>query len=261
MGCVVSDKVPLYDQFGEYDVMVNWQERLQKEAPFLQGLLRRAGARRVLDVGCGTGRHAIHLADLGFEVVGADPSAEMVERARENARGKARVRFVQAGFGGLRQAAEGTFDAVLCLGNTLPHIRSQSELVEALGDIAGVLRQGGLLVIQQLNYDRILAQRQRFLGLTEAKRDDGEYLFFRFYDFEGEAVTFNVLIMERPGGGAWTWRVEATRLQPILSTQLCESLVRTGFARFSLQGSMAGEGFNPLSSNDLVVVGYYGEPE
>ncbi len=257
----MSDKVPLYDRFGEYDVMVNWQERLQKEAPFLLGLLRRAGARRVLDVGCGTGRHAIHLAEQGFEVLGADPSQEMIERARQNARGRAGVQFAQAGFGSLREAAQGDFDAVLCLGNTLPHIRSQSDLVAALVDMAAVLRPGGLLVVQQLNYDRILAQRQRFLGLTEAKRDEREYVFFRFYDFEGEAVTFNVLIMERAAGGAWSWRVEATRLQPILSTQLCESLVRTGFARFSLQGSMAGEGFNPLSSNDLVVVGYFGEPE
>ena len=257
----MSEAVPLYDSFAEYDAMVNWEERLRRESPFLQGLLRRVGARRVLDVGCGTGRHAIHLAEQGFEVVGVDPSQQMIERAVANAGDIAGASFTRAGFGELRATVEGTFDAIICLGNTLPHILSQGDLVGALDDMAAMIRPGGVLVVQQLNYDRILAQRQRFLGLTEGKRGDTEYLFFRFYDFEGEAVTFNLAIMSRRGGGAWEWRVESTRLQPILSTQLCESLMRSGFVRLVSHGSFAGEPYNPLSSNDLVVVGYYGEPD
>lgn len=79
--------VPLYDPFSaDYDRFVNWRERLAYELPFLEQQLTAASARRVLDVACGTGMHAIALAQRGYDVTGADLSAGMIERARENAR-------------------------------------------------------------------------------------------------------------------------------------------------------------------------------
>jgi ubiquinone/menaquinone biosynthesis C-methylase UbiE len=53
--------------------------------PLLERRLRAHGARRVLDVACGTGQHAIALARAGFDAVGVDASDAMVARARENA--------------------------------------------------------------------------------------------------------------------------------------------------------------------------------
>ena len=77
--------VPLYDSFDDYDRFVNWERRLAYELPFIEAQLQAANARRVLDVACGTGQHALALARRGYEVVGADLSAAMIERARENA--------------------------------------------------------------------------------------------------------------------------------------------------------------------------------
>src|SRR5512141_1432443 len=99
----MSEKVPLYDDFSEtYDVMVSWEERLQREEPFFRGLFHSNGARRVLDVGCATGGHVLRFAEMGLEAVGADPSGEMVRVAKERTAGRPNVRFVQAGFGELR---------------------------------------------------------------------------------------------------------------------------------------------------------------
>jgi SAM-dependent methyltransferase len=251
----VSQPVPLYDSFSdEYDVMVNWQERLARETPFLLERLRANGARRVLDVGSATGHHAAHLAALGFKVAGVDPSGAMVERARALATGSQGLEFVQAGFGGLRTALSGEFDAVLCLGNTLPHVGSQDGLLRALEDIVAVLRPGGQLVVQQLNYDRILARRQRFLGQTAGATAEREFLFFRFYDYGDDGLTFNMLIQQRPKGGAWEWRLESTRLYPVLSSHLAEALARSGFGEVGYWGNYAAERFDPLESNDLIVV-------
>lgn len=61
-------------------------ERTAAEVAYLAGVLRGAPGRRVLDVGCGTGRHAIGLAALGFDVVGLDVSAWAVASARRLAR-------------------------------------------------------------------------------------------------------------------------------------------------------------------------------
>ncbi|MHB1133021.1 MAG: class I SAM-dependent methyltransferase [Chloroflexota bacterium] len=253
---MAAEQVPLYDSFGaEYDVMVSWPGRLEREGPFLRQELDRVGARRVLDVGCATGGHAIHLAGQGFQTVGADPSEAMLARARANSTGREGVNFVRAGFGQLASALPGsTFDAALCLGNTLPHALGQAGLLAALRDIAAVLRPGGLLVVQQLNYDRVLSQGQRFLGLSSGRADDVEYLFFRFYDYAPGQLTFNMVIMRRDSSGQWQQRVESTPLQPILSTQLGESLRDAGFTAARLYGSYERESFAALSSNDLLLI-------
>ena len=70
----MTEKVPLYDEFSEsYDVMVSWEERLEREEPFFRDLFSRAGAHRVLDVGTATGWHAAHFAQMGLESGGGGP--------------------------------------------------------------------------------------------------------------------------------------------------------------------------------------------
>jgi len=101
----VGGEVPLYDALSDdYDRFVNWENRLAYEMPFIERTLRGADARRVIDVACGTGMHAIELARRGYEVVGVDLSAPMIERARENAlTAGVKVHFIVAGFGELAE--------------------------------------------------------------------------------------------------------------------------------------------------------------
>ncbi len=250
----MDEGVPLYDQFSEnYDVMVGWKERLEREEPFFQGLFQQTTAQRVLDVGTATGGHVIHFAEMGLEAVGVDPSAEMVRRAEARAAGRSGVRFLQAGFGQLAQRVGGTFDLVTCLGNTLPHATTRQSLEGALTDMAAVLRPGGLLVIQQLNYDRILAEQRRFLGVSSGVRDGVEYLFFRFYDFQGEQLTFNVVTMKKEAG-QWSFQVGSTPLRAIRQVELAELLAEVGFDPVQWYGGFSKETFDPSSSGDLVVV-------
>jgi cyclopropane fatty-acyl-phospholipid synthase-like methyltransferase len=56
-----------------------------QEVDFFLELFSLEPGSTVLDMGCGTGRHAIELAKRGFEVVGVDLSAKMLEVARRNA--------------------------------------------------------------------------------------------------------------------------------------------------------------------------------
>ena len=254
-----SDKVPLYDELGrEYDTMVSWPGRLEREWPFIRAQLKLVAARRVLDVGTGTGMHAIWFAQHGLKAVGTDPSQEMLNKAQENAAGTNGVRFEQASLGEHAARVDGQFDAISSLGNTLPHVLTESVLLTALRDLRAVLRAGGVLIIQQLNYDRILAIRQRFLGLSSGQQGAEELLFFRFYDFPEHLVpdstlTFNVAIFRRAPSG-WTYRVESTKLHPIQSEQLAQSLRTAGFDPVTFYGGYAGEQFDPLTSNDLIAV-------
>jgi glycine/sarcosine N-methyltransferase len=268
----VEGETPLYDALSDdYDRFVNWESRLAYEMPFIEGALREANARQVLDVACGTGMHAIELARRGYKVVGTDLSALMIEQARENAAAaEVEARFVVAGFGelaeklalspvlseveGMVEERDGLFDAVLCLGNSLPHALGAEDLDNALVDFAAVLRPGGLLLVQNRNFDAVLACRERFMGPEAHREGDREWLFVRFYDFNSDnTLTFNMLILRRDAEGKWSQQVEATELHPITHSELIASLIVAGFTNIVCYGDMQGSPFDLNRSPNLVV--------
>jgi predicted TPR repeat methyltransferase len=55
------------------------------EVDFIEREIGDDGSARILDIGCGTGRHAIELARRGYDVTGVDLSASQLRRAREKA--------------------------------------------------------------------------------------------------------------------------------------------------------------------------------
>jgi glycine/sarcosine N-methyltransferase len=246
---------PLYDAFSrDYDRFVNWRRRLRHDLPFLTGELERAEAQRVLDVACGTGWHSIALSQRGYEVVGSDISAKMIERARENAaREGALIRFVRAGFGQIAKHVDESVGGLLCMGNSLPHVSDVHALREALLDFSAVLRPCGVLIIQQRNFDKVWSERQRFMPLEAHREDSGEWLFFRFYDFKEGTITFNMVTMRRDEG-AWDYQVESTELWPILRDHLVEQLEVIGFSNITCYGNLRYLPFDPDRSGNLVVV-------
>jgi SAM-dependent methyltransferase len=245
--------VPLYDDMGaDYDRFVDWAARLALELPALERFLSGQGARRVLDAACGTGRHAIALAGHGYEVTAADLSAAMVARARENAAAAGvEVPFVQAGLGELAAAIPGPFDAVLCLGHSLPHLLSAAAVAAALGDFATLLRPGGLLLLQNRNDERLLAQGQRILPLSVHREGEEEWLFLRFLDLDAQRISFHMVTLHRDAAG-WQQRTSTTTHRPLSRAELEAALQEAGFQGTSFYGSWNGEPFDATSSGDLV---------
>jgi len=257
-----ATRVPLYDAFSaDYDRFVDWEARLAYELPFLEGLLSERGIHRVLDAACGTGHHVLALAQRGFETAGADLSAEMIALARQNAAtAGCDIPFTLAGFGQLADRLGGHFDALLCLGNSLPHVLTGGELEATLVDFAAALRPGGLLVIQNRNFDRVLADRVRWMGPQAHQEGGREWLFLRFYDFNPDGIlTFNVVTLQRDGRGGWTQQVETARLRPWLHTELQRTVAAVGFDGVTCYGSMTGTSFDPQASDNLVITALKGE--
>ena len=135
------------DHLGSAYLRYSFTKGTEQEVAFLVDALGLRAGQRVLDVGCGPGRHAHALGRLGLEVVGVDISERFVELARHDAPGG--VTFVR---GDARQLAyDAEFDAVisLCQGafglSDGPAAARLDPDAEVLAGMARALRPGGKL--------------------------------------------------------------------------------------------------------------------
>lgn len=111
-----------------------------------RGIIREAGARSVLDVGCGTGELVISLAALGLEVVGVDPAGAMLDVARRKV-GAGAVTWVHGDVGALR-TMDLVVDLAVMTGNVAQVFIDDADWLATLRGIQGVLRPGGMLVFE-----------------------------------------------------------------------------------------------------------------
>ena len=252
----------MYNKFSQdYDRFVNWENRLAFELPFLLTQLGSVTSQpsmplRVLDAACGTGQHVIALAKKGFNIIGADLSSEMIAVARTNA-GAAGLdlRFEPVGFGSLAKTfGVGSFNAILCLGNSLPHLLTPADLAHALQDFSSCLTAGGILIIQNRNFDGVLASRSRWMEPETHVEGDREWVFQRFYDFESYGlIRFNIVTLTRQTGSDWHASLTATHLRPQKQQYLVAALTAAGFRELQSYGSLSGDTFVPASSGNLVL--------
>ncbi|MFN0092456.1 MAG: class I SAM-dependent methyltransferase [Acidimicrobiales bacterium] len=137
---------PVAEHLGEAYLRYSFTKGTEQEVAFLVAQLGLAPGQRILDVGCGPGRHAHALARRGFEVVGVDISERFVALAAANAPPGAS--FVRGDARALRYDAE--FDVVLSLcqgGLGLPDPPTALDPdVGVLERMAAAARPGGLVV-------------------------------------------------------------------------------------------------------------------
>jgi SAM-dependent methyltransferase len=125
---------PLYDVFDDD----------RSDLDVYAALAAELGARRVLDVGCGTGSFAVLLAALGFDVVGVDPAAASLEVARAKP-GAGRVRWLEGDATTLPPLAA---DLAAMTGNVAQAIVAPGDWHGTLKGIHAALRPGGTLVFE-----------------------------------------------------------------------------------------------------------------
>jgi glycine/sarcosine N-methyltransferase len=249
-----SSRIPaFYDRLApDYDDMTGFGKRFVHEKPFFRLLVENHHIATALDAGCGTGFHSLLLAQLGVRVTAVDVSGEMLDRLERHGREMGHdIRRVRSDFQGIKEVAPGPFDAVFCMGNTLPHLLGEADIRIALTDFSAILRPGGILFLQILNYDRILATRER---IQSAKEING-VTFVRFYDFDDSRglVLFNILRLEKKEDRLTTGLITVPLL-PVTSARVMSILETTGYKQIRAFGGVAMDPFNPELSKDLVII-------
>jgi SAM-dependent methyltransferase len=109
--------------------------------------------RRVLELACGTGAHALALEKLGYEILATDDSEEMLARARRKAEvASSRVEFRRQNMTELAEAgldeAGGPFDAVVCMFDSIGYAVTNEALGRVLAGVRAHLRPRGLFVFE-----------------------------------------------------------------------------------------------------------------
>src|SRR5258705_13669711 len=120
-----------------------------REVDFLRRALPLPSHRKLIDVGCGTGRHALPLAQAGYDVTGLENSPVALARARQLCGGAVRLLA-----GDMRElnGLEADFGGVLCLWGTFG-IFSAHENANVLRLMSTRLRPGGRLVLDVYDPD------------------------------------------------------------------------------------------------------------
>lgn len=240
-----------YDDIADtYDDMTGADARQAAAGALADHLQQQFDVHSALDAACGTGVHAVALAQLGIRTVGSDISAAMLRQARRRADAAGvEVRWVEAPMQELADRIEGAFDAVLCLGNSLPHLLADADLDATIAGFARKLAPAGVVILHVLNYARILAERERIIHIS--RRDQTEYV--RFYDFLDDRVRFNILELTWDGDTC-RHTLHTTEHRPYRARDLTSALTRHGLSDIRLYGDMQLAAFNEKTSGALVAV-------
>jgi len=196
----------------------------------------RRGAR-VLDVACGTGRHAVRLARRGADVVGVDATEAYLAQARRASKGLANVRFERGDMRHLRFDSE--FDAAINLWTSFGYFREPGEDLAALRAIARALKPGGLFLIDVVDSSPLMG-RERFRQWTESR--DGTFTLEEVSVFGGRDPRI-----------ATDWIV----LRPRRSARRARSVVRA-YDLAHLLGALRKAGLKPLGTWSRLAYGSSG---
>jgi ubiquinone/menaquinone biosynthesis C-methylase UbiE len=233
-----------YDLFGEIGA-VN-----QAERDFVRAVLVECGARTVLDCACGTGQHLIMLSNLGFELCGSDCSGPMLEVCRKNLElFRVDAETKACDYRTLESAWPQTFDAVLCLTQSLNHMLTHEDLVEALCSMRRRLEPKGVLLITQGTTHRTLESEFRFDLVVNTR--DFSRVFAR--DIEEHFQTIHILDVfhseERQ-------RLEQhdIRIRIILEDEYRALLTEAGFSDVRIYGGYDRQAYDRRTSMKLIVI-------
>ncbi|MFP4520999.1 MAG: class I SAM-dependent methyltransferase [Fibrobacterota bacterium] len=227
-----------YDRSAEFYDEIFSGHKKQKE--FIESFLKEGD---VLEAGCGTGELAFSLQGSGYSVTATDISSGMTAAAESKNHIGGPI-FKTVSMTDLNDFfSDKSYDIILCLGNTLPHLKNKEEVKRFFSDSEALLRSGGLLLLQTVNFDRILKERPACLpeaGNSGLKME-------RRYDYSAfpDKIIFQPRILSAQGGEEKVAGEEP--LLPLRSGEIRDFLEERGFCDISFYGDYDLSEFGPLS--------------
>lgn len=138
-------------KYAEFYNVIYANKPYADEAGVVHACLQQHGqgkTQRLLELACGTGRHAFALEALGYSIHATDYSEDLLAvAAAEAARRRSQVSFELQDMRSL-QVSPGSFDAAYCLFDSIGYVQTNAAIVQTLQNAHAALRAEGLLVLE-----------------------------------------------------------------------------------------------------------------
>ncbi len=148
------DAGPTQTYFTEYK---EWEDHTKKSLELVKG--------KVLDVGCGAGRHALYLQSKGFDVVGIDNSPLSIKICKERGLNKAEVLSIEE----LDKLESEAFDTILMLGNNFGLFGTPEKSKRLLKVFYQITSKDGIIIAETRdNYKTDVVEHQAYIKLNQS---------------------------------------------------------------------------------------------
>ncbi|SJZ57544.1 class I SAM-dependent methyltransferase [Selenihalanaerobacter shriftii] len=203
----------------------------------------------ILDIGTSTGSYAVRLAESGYKVTAIDLDEIMVQRCQQKAsEAEIEVTTFKLDMMKLTDKLKQKFDGIICIGNTLVHLSNLDEITEVISQIHELLNSSGKLMMQIVNYDRIL--KYKINELPRIDREEIGLTFIRKYNFRKDnKIDFNTTLKVNDDQFK-----NSIQLYPLTSTELITVIEEVGFNNYKLYGDFNFNDYNQDESGPLVLV-------
>jgi 2-polyprenyl-3-methyl-5-hydroxy-6-metoxy-1,4-benzoquinol methylase len=230
-----------YEELSKYYDTIFSKEEVT--ANFLKNGL--SDKNRILDLACGTGTYSIEIAKDGHSVVGIDLDKTMIEKAKA----KSEVENLTVSFYAedMRKfkaiANDNLYDMIFCIGNSLVHLNNSDDILQLFRDIHGSLKEAGWMVIQIINYDRII--NNNITSLPTISRNDDGVKFVRNYSRTSDKsiINFNTELIVTDEDDEKTYK-NSVPLLALRSNEILELAESAGFSNYQLFGGFNSSEFN-----------------
>jgi SAM-dependent methyltransferase len=223
-----------------YDLLYQDKDYLS-EALYVDQLARRygSGGKLMLELGCGTGSHAVHFADLGYRIRAIDRSEEMIEQARSR-HGVSGIAFDVADIASFE--SEERYDVVASLFHVASYQITNEQLSQYLAAASRHLAPEGVFIFDFWYGPAVLTERPS----VRVKRAENEELrVLRAAEPELDSlrnvvcVRYEVLIEEKHAG-SWHRVEEEHRMRYFSIPELAYFVENVGMAALHWEEWMSG---------------------
>ncbi len=243
----------LFDDLTEvYDALIDWPKRLAHETPFYQPLFAAHDVGRILDAACGTGRHAAMFHSWSVEVEAADISPTMIDRAQALFGAPDGLSWSVRGFDQPVPSSAGSFDAVVCVGNSLALATDMAMVERAIDQMLRAVRGGGLVIVHVLNLWRMEDGPCVWQKCKRAELPQGDVLIHKGIHRCGPRGFVNLLVstLEDPP----SFRTDSVRFLGLEADDLASFARRAGADNVQFFGGYRGQPYDRQESVDLIMV-------
>jgi len=175
--------VQLYQNGEIYDALVEFTEiRTENEVDFIHDILKHYRAEKVLDIACGTGRHAIPLSRRGYNVFGLDYSYRQIIRIAKKTSEKETQPNIICADANILPFTENSIDASYCMLSTLGE--EPLRYNEVIENTLRVLKPGGIFIIDNWNWPQKKGEPE--VHREKSKRCDPEITWYMTTRFDLE---------------------------------------------------------------------------